>query len=56
MLGLTTIAALITTAVFANAEIALGKRAPSQWQLHPFGDTYDRVSRLFRYHLVSAVP
>jgi hypothetical protein len=53
MLGLTTLTALITAAVLANAEIGLEKRAPSQWQLHPFGDTYDRVSAVFRYRLVS---
>jgi hypothetical protein len=52
MLSLTTLATLVASAVLANAE-SLEKRAPSQWQLHPFGDTYDRVSAVFRYPLVS---
>lgn len=52
MFGLTTIAALTVSALFVHAANDLDKRAPSQWQLHPFGDTYDRVSKIVLYWLL----
>ncbi|GHJ86681.1 hypothetical protein NliqN6_3083 [Naganishia liquefaciens] len=36
------ITASIACALYVQAAGDLDKRAPSQWQLHPFGDTYDR--------------
>lgn len=45
MFGLTTFAALTASALLVNAASDLDKRAPSKYQLHPFGDTFDRVSR-----------
>jgi hypothetical protein len=40
---LTLLAAALVGPVMADME----KRAPGNWQLHPFGDTFDRVRRAY---------
>lgn len=43
MLSLVTFVALAASTLLGTALADVEKRAPGNWQLHPFGDTFDRV-------------
>lgn len=43
MLNLIKLLTLVTAALVGSVMADVEKRAPGNWQLHPFGDTFDRV-------------
>lgn len=45
MLDLILITTLALSTLVATTATAVEKRAPGNWQLHPYGDTFDRVSQ-----------